>query len=171
MQSSVTEDTSLFYQTPDRKIIIEFPSDVLMHLTRYRQNRCYSKEAGGQLFGKFNVEGHITIGAITGPRKTDKRSRHSYKADHAQEQREIDEKYKDGLYFLGDWHTHPEGVATPSPSDIKAITEIYQSSIEPGPGFLLVIAGTAPIQDSLSVSWCNSKVTTMQRVDFPAFTR
>lgn len=104
---------------------------------------------------------------VTGSRPTDQRSRTNYKADHKQEQIEIDQCYEQGMYLLVDWHTHPEAFATPSKSDIDAIREIYKTSRNPGPGFLLVVVGTRPLREGLSVSWCNERVVTLERLTSP----
>lgn len=148
---------SIWCEVPELGLI-EFPPVIQEHFQRYQQTGKKDKEAGGQLFWKYADDGHILVGAITGPRPTDKRTRTGYKADHKQEQFEIDHYYDEGLYLLGDWHTHPEPVASPSSLDIAAIRQIYRSSKNPGPGFLLAIVGTRRLEEGLSLSWCNDCV-------------
>ena len=41
-----------------------------------------------------------------------------------------------GLHFVGDWHTHPEAVPTPSSSDIRTIKEAVAKSRHHLHGFL-----------------------------------
>ena len=113
MQRRKVRRSSIWCEAPELGLI-EFPPVIQEHFERYQQTAKKDKEAGGQLFWKYADEGHILVGAITGPRPTDKRSRTGYKADHKQEQLEIDHFYGEGLYLLGDWHTHPEPVASPS---------------------------------------------------------
>lgn len=151
---STTQSTSLWFQLPDSSEI-EFPPQLLAHFQKHQQRRKSDKEAGGQLFWEFAPEGHMRVAAVTGPRKSDSRSRTSYKADAQKEQMEIDAYYEEGCYFLGDWHTHPERIASPSSQDRTAIREIYTSSTDSGSGFILVIVGTGPIEECLSVSWCD----------------
>ena len=151
---SKTQSTSLWIRLPDSREI-EFPQQILAHFEKHQQKRKNDKEAGGQLFWEFASAGHMRVAAVTGPRHTDIRSRTSYKANSEQEQLEIDAFYENDCYFLGDWHTHPERIASPSPEDRKAIREIYNSSIDPGSGFILVIVGTGPIEECISVSWCD----------------
>lgn len=148
---------SLWYSIPEFGVV-EFTPSVLAHFKKYQQKCRWNREAGGQLFWKYSPEGYRRVAAITGPRPTDKRTRTSYKADHTKEQIEIDERYEQGLFLLGDWHTHPEPIARPSCEDRQAIREIYSSSINPGPGFILVIVGTGPLHESLNISWCNEKI-------------
>lgn len=118
---------SIWCEVPELGLV-EFPPAIQRHFQHYQQTGKKDKEAGGQLFWKYADDGHILVGAITGPRPTDKRSRTGYKADHKQEQLEIDHFYGEGLYLLGDWHTHPEPVASPSSLDVVAIQQIYRSS-------------------------------------------
>lgn len=155
---------SLWYFLPDGVGEIEFLPAILEHFDRYRQQHPKDKEAGGQLFWQYAAEGHRQVASITGPRPTDQRSRVRYKADHRQEQMEIDCHYERDLYFLGDWHTHPERQAKPSDSDIEAIQEIYKTSRNPGPGLLLVIVGNGSVTDGLSVTWCNEKLQPVRRL-------
>ena len=118
MPSPVKYD-SFWYSLPDGLGEIEFPPTVLEHFDFYRQTHPKDKEAGGQLFWQYAPEGHRRVASVTGPRPTDQRSRARYKADHRQEQIEINCHYERGLYFLGDWHTHPELIATPLDLTLK----------------------------------------------------
>lgn len=158
MSDVLGKNESFWYYVPYGVGWIEFTPNVLEHLAQHRQTTNRDSEAGGQLFYADAPEGHIRIEAITGPRKTDKRSRSRYKPDRGAELVEIDEHFLRQLHYIGDWHTHPELIARPSGNDIAAITEIFKRSINRGAGFLLVIAGSGPLRDSLSVSWCNGKV-------------
>ena len=168
MPVSVAREPSLWYFAPNGVGWIEIPPHVLRHFERFQQKRFQDKEAGGQLFWELTEQGHRRVVEVTGPRASDRRTRSTYKADHRQEQREIDQQYTRGRYFLGDWHTHPEGKPSPSAPDIQVIKEIYHSSENPGPGFLLVIVGTGSIRGSLSVSWCNDEVVSLERGTGPA---
>ncbi len=163
MSEPIGDTESFWYCAPDGVGWIEFAPNVLEHLAQNRQMTSREKEAGGQLFYTEAPEGHMRVEAITGPRKTDKRSRSLYKPDRDKELAEIDEHFLRGLHFIGDWHTHPERIARPSGSDIAAITEIFNRSSNRGNGFLLVIVGTGLLQYGLSVSWCNGKVVTLKR--------
>ena len=53
----------------------------------------------------------------------------------------------------------------PSSSDVTAIQEIYRSSKNPGPGFLLAIVGTRPLEEGLSLSWCNDRLVPVALVE------
>jgi hypothetical protein len=57
----------------------------------------------------------------TGPRRTDRRTRTSSVPDRRAEQREIDDRFRRGLHFLGDWHTHPKNIPHPSGPDVASL--------------------------------------------------
>ena len=125
--------------------------EVVGKFRRYRQNRWYQREAGGQLFARLSLS-RIIIEEATGPRRTDRRTRTSYVPDRAAEQREIDSRHAEGLHYVGDWHTHPEALPGPSGLDIASISDSVRKSTHALNGFLLVIVGQAEPPDGLLVS-------------------
>jgi integrative and conjugative element protein (TIGR02256 family) len=123
---------------------VKIADPVLKHLAHYQQLRKGQTEAGGQLFGTV-TGATISILEATGPRRTDYRSKYSYIPDRKAEQREIDARFTVGLHFLGDWHTHPEPLPTPSGTDLRNMQECVKRSKRAVSGFLLLIVGTAPM--------------------------
>jgi integrative and conjugative element protein (TIGR02256 family) len=130
-------------------LILETP--VLEHFRVYQQRRWYQKESGGQLFARIAGDA-IRVAEATGPRKTDKRSRFSFVADRRAEQREIRGRYADGLHYVGDWHTHPERIPTPSGLDLESIRECVRRSTHRLNAFVLVVVGNADFPEGLHVS-------------------
>lgn len=136
--------------------VLLFSDEVLRRFNRHRQNRFWKREAGGQLFAKI-IDRSIDVTLATGPRSTDKRGRTSYVPDRAAEQREIDKYSQQGYTFIGDWHTHPEEVPSPSHSDIASINDTVRNSVLGLRGLVLVIVGMAAVPDSLYVAVCDTK--------------
>src|SRR5687768_13492126 len=122
--------------------VLVLSGEVVRKFRRYRQKRWYQREAGGQLFARLSPS-RIVIEEATGPRRTDRRTRTSYVPDRAAEQREIDGRHREGLHFVGDWHTHPEELPRPSGLDVASISESVRKSSHALNGFLLVIVGQA----------------------------
>lgn len=118
----------------------------------YRQKNFFSKEAGGQLFGNRHRKNWL-IDVATGPRRGDKRGRFHFWPDRRAEQAEIDLLYREGLEFLGDWHTHPEDIPRPSNSDITSIENVVRASEHSLPGILLCIVGRLDPPDGFWVSF------------------
>jgi integrative and conjugative element protein (TIGR02256 family) len=133
---------------------IGFEGNVLAHFDRHRQTRFWQREAGGLLFAKISLP-VISICAVTGPRRGDRRSRFSYRPDEHAEQREIDEMFRRDLHFVGCWHTHPEDVASPSHLDTRNISDCVRRSEHALNGFIMVIVGRAALPGCLFVSVCD----------------
>jgi integrative and conjugative element protein (TIGR02256 family) len=131
--------------------VLVLAEEVVRKLRRYRQRRWYQREAGGQLFARLSLS-RIVIEEATGPRRTDRRTRTSYVPDRAAEQREIDGRHAEGLHFVGDWHTHPEGLPRLSGLDVASISESVRKSRHALNGFVLVIVGQAEPPSGLLVS-------------------
>jgi len=129
---------------------------VLQHFLRYQQLRSNQTEAGGQLFGRIHDQ-TIMIEEATGPRRSDKRTRYSYIPDRRAEQREIDDRFSDGLHFLGDWHTHPEPIPNPSGIDLNNMRECVKKSRRAVSGFLLIIVGSDSLPRALHASLHDGK--------------
>jgi integrative and conjugative element protein (TIGR02256 family) len=130
---------------------VSFTEDVLGHFDFHRQIGRDRPEAGGQLFADIQVI--TTIKKATGPRKWDRRGRLFYFPNKILEAAEIRTMYKQHLHFVGDWHTHPEEIPKPSSTDIQNIRRCFKESTHQLLGFVMVIVGTAPFPQGLSVTF------------------
>jgi integrative and conjugative element protein (TIGR02256 family) len=128
---------------------IAIAHSVTHHLFRYRQLRPWSCEAGGQLFGLLNGSS-LQVRAASGPYLLDKRSRFSYRSNPESAQRAINRHASIGLFYLGEWHTHPEAVPTPSAEDVETIQKVVRRSELRSSSLLLLIQGTNSGLDGLS---------------------
>ncbi len=113
----------------------------LSTMYRYRQLSARAKEAGGQLFARF-VGADTIVFEATAPSILDKRSRQGFKPNRRLQQIEIWQRHKDGLHFIGDWHTHPEELPHPSGTDITDMSDCYRLSSHNLRAFVMVIIGT-----------------------------
>lgn len=129
---------------------IGFDDRVVAHFARHRQRHLLQREAGGQLFARLDGDA-VTVEVATGPRRTDRRHRYSYRPDRAAEQAEIDRLFDSGLHYVGDWHTHPERLPHASAKDVATILDLAARSHHSLSGLLLVIVGTAPLPAGLFV--------------------
>ncbi len=145
------EDVS--YQFDELKVT--FSARALETMMSYRQKGFFSREAGGQLFGSRRQKGWW-IEVATGPKRGDKRGRFHFWPDRRAEQDEINELYREGLEFLGDWHTHPEDLPKPSNSDITSIENVVRASEHSLPGILLCIMGRRDPPEGLWASFHRS---------------
>lgn len=115
---------------------------VIETITRYRQLSKKDKEAGGQLFAVFEGFDSIVVEA-TEPKKFDKRSRYGFVPSRFIQKIEIKSRHKDGKHFVGDWHSHPEPIPTPSDLDLNSMADCFRKSHHELLCFLMIITGTA----------------------------
>lgn len=135
-----------------------FTQTVLDHFKKHCQNRCWRREAGGQLFARLELP-DILVEEATGPRARDLRTRFSFRPNRAAEQREITSRHKRGLHFVGDWHTHPEARPRASSLDLASMQEMVTKSVHNLNGFLMVIVGTGVFPEALLVVLCDGRTT------------
>lgn len=124
--------------------------NVLEHFEHNRQTRFWQKEAGGQIFARLEGS-EIIVEQVTGPKESDKRSRYSHASCRSAAQAEVDAHYMLGLHYLGDWHTHPELIPSPSWRDKMTMASRVRSSKHRLRGFLFIIVGTGSFPVGLAV--------------------
>jgi len=149
MQQQAYADLTLALGASGDQIVL--PSDVLAHFSAHRQLRWWQPEAGGQLFASI-TDHVITVEVATGPRRSDRRFPFTYIPDTKKEAEEIALMYKQGLHYVGDWHTHPERSPRPSWQDIETLQRCFRNSTHDLNAFLLVVVGRAPTPDGLFVA-------------------
>lgn len=114
-----------------------------MQLIRaYRQDRPAITEAGGVLLG-FRRGSHLQVTHATPPGQDDKRSRTSFyraPAGHQAAAREHWRAHGEAGDYVGEWHTHPEEVPTPSLVDLREWAIVMER--HRGRPMIFVIVGT-----------------------------
>ena len=119
---------------------ILFKESVIEHMARHRQLSWYSREAGGQLFGSF-TSNEVLVLKATGPYRGDQRGRSSYRSSPQAAQQAIDRQAGEGLFYLGEWHTHPEDHPGASGADLDAMAKMRGASSTRLDTLLMVIQG------------------------------
>ena len=123
---------------------------VLKHIGRYRQTKWWQREAGGQLFGLV-TDKVLHVELATGPYQGDLRSRYNYRSHPGLAQREILRQRELGLYYCGDWHTHPEPRPTASDEDMQTISTLAKRSDLRLNCVVMLIQGAGMGADGLAV--------------------
>lgn len=127
---------------------------VLEHVEKSKQLNTFSTEAGGQLFGYVN-ELEIRVVVATGPYKRDQRGRYHYRSNDISAQKMIEAFAKDGLYYLGEWHTHAEDFPTASASDLDAMHKLLSHSKLNVNGLLMLIVGRSDLLSGYYIMFFN----------------
>ena len=117
-----------------------FSDSCLETLANHRQRSCLSRETGGQLFARFELD-QVLVDRATLTKGRTKRTRFSFWPDREAERKDIRLLFDEGLHFIGDWHTHPEPHPTPSRPDTTKMLEVFQQSLHELQVMLMVIVG------------------------------
>jgi len=133
---------SLRYSTASGQLSVLVTDAALATMLSLRQVKVRDKEAGGQLFARFDGSDVVIIEA-TRPTLLDRRSRYSFEPNRFLQRREIRKKHVAGLHFVGDWHTHPERTATPSGDDLASMQDCFRRSRHDLTAFILIVVGIA----------------------------
>jgi integrative and conjugative element protein (TIGR02256 family) len=89
--------------------------------------RAFPQETGGVLLGWAGPAGDVVVDQVLGPGPGAIHAARSFHPDAAWQQEQIVAAYQASgrrLEYLGDWHTHPSGLATPSSRDLATLRHI-----------------------------------------------
>ena len=116
---SSNQAANIFYRPESGRL--KLSSLCLNIMLSYLQEDVNIPEAGGVLLGRYILDTQdIVIDEVTRPMIRDRRTRHGFFRSRENHQQVIDRAWKksDGTCtYLGEWHTHPEAVPTPSITD------------------------------------------------------
>ena len=100
-------------------------------------------ETGGILIGRYSPD-HLTAKVLSasGPGKQSLLGLFSFTRRASGVQEELDKEFKQGRYYLGEWHCHPGRNHAPSPQDIHQMQDISKSSCYNCPEPILLVVGT-----------------------------
>lgn len=124
--------------------MVNIPDHILSLLKQHIQKK-KDNESGGIILGEIDGDGEIFVKKISFPNVRDKSSRCYFERDKVVAKILIDyEFYNSGgkIVYLGEWHTHPEPIPTPSGTDISMIKSQYKNNNINGDFLLLMIQGT-----------------------------
>lgn len=109
-------------------------------------DRTYPLETGGILVGYPTAQGPVVIDVIgPGPNASFRRRR--FVPDAAYQERQLAALYEASgrLHtYLGDWHTHPDGIAAPSWLDRRTLHRIARSPSARAPEPIMIILTGRP---------------------------
>lgn len=130
-------------------------SSVLALMKKYKQNNRGDLEAGGQLFVMYKDNPDV-ISYITLPSKLDTRKCNLFMPHIPTMRKLINEKFKEELYYVGDWHTHFEVNPLPSYKDIESIHSRYKDSTHELKKMVIIIVGKG--EDDLYVGLSDGEI-------------
>lgn len=107
----------MIYKYGDKYVV--FTNEVIKILDKYKQYNHKQHESGGILLGKVYND-LIIIDQISEPSREDKSGRFYFIRNVKRAQKIVERAWKESngeRIYLGEWHTHPEDIPTPSRDD------------------------------------------------------
>lgn len=144
---------------------------VTEQLFSFRQLKNSSPESGGIILGRLLIDNtDIIIDEISSPGPKDFRSRFSFLRRRDSAQKRVDSAWNQSngtLVYLGEWHTHPEDIPTPSHSiDLKEWRRISKEASFEQDFLLFLIVGRTQT-NAWELEKATGKVTQLQSVRQP----
>lgn len=129
----------MILQNLDSSGYILVPLDVIRTMESFIQTPTSPTEAGGIFIGYYRGI-HIEVVSCTTPYPRDQRTPILFDRKDPRHQKEVLKHWKSSgntLTYVGEWHTHPENVPTPSSRDLKTWKNIIHKH-RPFPIFFLI---------------------------------
>lgn len=130
------------WSTDDRRRLVVLSDEVTQVLVRYRQRFPWQTEAGGILLGRRRGN-HVEVVQATEPTRLDRRSTYFWErqaSGHAQAAIRAWRLAAGTVDYVGEWHTHPQRVPTPSSLDRREWHSLAQA--RPKTPLVAVVVGT-----------------------------
>ncbi|MEW5993083.1 MAG: Mov34/MPN/PAD-1 family protein [Candidatus Zixiibacteriota bacterium] len=126
-------------------------------------------ETGGILAGRYDAQLRIANVAIATAPPPDSRSGHAwFRRGTAGLQSLLEQLWRTGDYYLGEWHYHPGGAPTPSRQDIDQMRAIASDRRYACPEPVLVICGgSAPSFDHAAYVWERGNLISLVKCHAP----
>ena len=135
----------MIYKYDDKYVV--FTEEVIKVLDRHKQCNYTQHEAGGILLGKVYND-LIIIDQISEPSIKDRSGRFYFIRNVKRAQSIVDRAWKESngeRIYLGEWHTHPEDIPTPSRDDKLLLKNMLKHSrMEINFLFMFIIGRNSP---------------------------
>lgn len=128
----------LVFKAADDALVVIL-SEVVEILLSYRQLENSNPESAGVIIGERRGI-HLVVRMVSVPNFSDIRSRFSVNRIGKHHQEKVDTAFRESngtWQYLGEWHTHPENIPSPSMVDYNSWKK-YLSSPDP---LILIIVG------------------------------
>ncbi|MCU4361698.1 Mov34/MPN/PAD-1 family protein [Acinetobacter sp. WU_MDCI_Abxc22] len=133
-------DKDLVFKADDDTLVVIL-SEVVKILLSYRQLVDSNPESAGVIIGERRGV-HLVVRMVSVPNFTDIRSRFSVNRIGKHHQEKVDTAFRESngtWQYLGEWHTHPEDIPSPSMVDYNSWNKYLCS---PDPLILIIVGRT-----------------------------
>lgn len=123
---------------------VKIPTRIQETIFKHKQTKCWHAESGGVIVGRFINEADYIFDDVTTPSIYDVRSRFKFfrrSEIHQDFVNNVWSRSGGGVNYLGEWHTHPEMIPTPSFTDEQNWRKIAKRVIFEGDVLFFLIVG------------------------------
>jgi len=142
--------------------VLKITEQAFDKMLRFKQDTWKKPESGGILLGYYIEDSSFTLTDVTIPTDLDKSSRFNFIRAKKSAQKAINKYFKESggkKIYLGEWHSHPENLPTPSNLDCKSIKEQISLNKLNSEIIFMIIIGTI----GLSISVVTAKKIIYQK--------
>jgi len=147
MSDMFDEEILVFQKRDGGKLKIT--DNVLEQFRLFRQIEWGEHESGGVLLGRYIINSKDTIiDLISTPQLNDVSSPVKFIRNKEEHQNIVDEAWKESggtCNFLGEWHSHPEEIPSPSTIDIRNWKSIIKNAVFESDSLFFLIIGRSQI--------------------------
>jgi integrative and conjugative element protein (TIGR02256 family) len=139
---------SLFILSDERKLKLAF--NAIYTMFSFAQDDLTAPESGGIMVGRIlNENSNSMIDDVSTPMSSDLRTRYRFYRKPNGHQEFFDEKWKESAgrcFYLGEWHTHPEAIPSPSAVDLCNWKRLLKSPPQDHFFQFFIIVGTEQLK-------------------------
>ena len=130
------------FRSADGGITVTVTPEALRTMLGHGAVSGWRNETGGVLLGRYEDD-HRTAAVldVTGPPAGSSWGRTWFRRGAGDLDALLDQRWKQGIYYLGEWHTHPDSSPAPSPDDVRAMQSISTKPSYACPEPILLILG------------------------------
>jgi len=129
---------------------IKVPSDIVVSLRKYSQNKPHKPEGGGVILGRYILDSlDVVVDKISVPMPGDRATRTTFFRKKHAHQAIIEHEWlvsRQTCTYLGEWHSHPEPIPHPSCIDIFDWKRKLKKDVFDSDSLFFLIVGTSEIQ-------------------------
>lgn len=147
--------SNLFYSR-DYDIVIELKIDILKQI----HQKCiesYPKETGGVLFGYYKEKNLAFITDIWEEKSIVNKNKTRFIRGTNGLKNISDKLWKQNIYYLGEWHYHPNGTCDASNTDIQTIIGISENNMYKCPEPIMLIVSSINTKSFSEVAYLVNK--------------
>jgi integrative and conjugative element protein (TIGR02256 family) len=131
----------MIYKNSINSLLILLREDLLIELRKLCEQKG-NLETGGILIGIYDLElKSAIVTKVIGPPADSKHGRFTFIRGTRGVKENLEEFWKEGEYYLGEWHFHPNALPTASSQDVNQMKKIAKNQIYKCPEPLMLIIG------------------------------